>query len=255
MTLLMAWLNRLDDPTSLNFAADSLLTETAENAPRSRWPHATKIFRFFPTHDHICYCGDSLLALSAIHQIIALISCTEVLSTTGLVGSRAGAFRLNMAESVRRFPQAWGRCATILYGGFDRMLGQFKMFRLTASNAGIDCQDESLEGIRVFGSGAGAAVRQLPTDYRKARDVIQVLDNVIGSQQVPTVGGFPQMVIVTKNGSKPQAFNRVVNGRPETILYGVPIQFHSSLPRVQCRDERFRVVRSARDGTVRRATV
>jgi hypothetical protein len=63
MTLMIIWPNKVENPTSLHIATDSLLS-----AEKIRWGFASKIFRVFPTHAYIGYCGTSLVALHAIMQ-------------------------------------------------------------------------------------------------------------------------------------------------------------------------------------------
>ncbi|HCU34378.1 MAG TPA: hypothetical protein DGT21_02715 [Armatimonadetes bacterium] len=260
MTLVMAWLNKKDSPTSLNIAADSLLSDGKQT-----WQHATKIWRVHPTHDYVAYAGDSHYALTMIHEYVALLDWTTVLrgsaqrqTNTGRTLSaptgpraRARALMLNMRQVMLTFPESWGSSATLIYAGFDTRVERFHLFRL-------DLRKEEFEDVSCalaekpvcYGSGAKAAAKLLrSTCPLSTPAVIGVLNQAIAAGK-NKVGGHPQMVIVKKRGSTAQAFNRDENSRKLTVLFGVPVQFKSDLPRVQCRDASFKLVRPSSSGRI-----
>jgi len=71
MTLVVIWPHK---KTALHIASDSRLS-----SHDCEWDYGPKIFRLFPTHDHLAYCGTSALALSVISQATAVLANTNTL--------------------------------------------------------------------------------------------------------------------------------------------------------------------------------
>jgi hypothetical protein len=245
MTLVMAWLNKADDATALYIASDSRFSHGCEH-----WDYGPKIYRLGATTDHLAYCGGIWLALSVILQGTAVLGNTNNLGANdgqkpvGIAARRSALCTL-FDVPVKTFPPAWASDATLLYGGFDELTKQFRLFKLSLRNAGIQSNKVTLpkNGVACFGSGEPAAKNALKPGM-KTKDIFKVLVDVIGDKSVPDVGGTPQMVRIEK-GKKSHAIGFIldVNGTPTRTLFGLPLHFKSSMNKVEWRDKQFRLIR------------
>jgi hypothetical protein len=243
MTLVMAWLNKQEDPTSLNIASDSLLSD----GKGVDWQYASKIFRVFPTHNYIAYCGSSLLALSSILQATAVLSNSNTLGKNAdpnlATIARCRALCTFVSEAVKTFPRKWLADppeSTLLYCGFDFPTGRFQAFEVTLGLAGAKCKQITLQQeVLCFGSGKKHAQKLLGSNTSR-KEILGVLSKLIESSAAPTVGGVPQMVSIQKSTSTPIGFNWPVNGGVKSTLFGAPLHFRSDPKKINFLDRHFR---------------
>jgi len=102
--------------------------------------------------------------------------------------------------------------------------------------------DLSKERVTCFGSGAAKARARLSEIEKKSvlnsKAVIQTLVEVIDDTSVPSVGGSPQMVMLTKEADVPVGFwwrgDKAVRH-----LFGLPIKFSSKMENVKWMTEAF----------------
>jgi hypothetical protein len=247
MTLVIAWPNKQDPrSTALHIATDSLLSDDRENT----WQYGPKIFRVFPTHDYLAYCGTSTLALSAILQGTMVLANTDILGRNAeqkpiTISARVGALATLLQESARVFPNNWmNRTSTLLYCGFDHMKKSFRLFELSLAKAGIDVVGKDLrkDAPACFGSGAARA-RVLLRKFAgtpTTKEILTVLASVIEDSSVPTVGGVPQMATIWKKSSQLVGFNWEISAAPTSTLLGLPLYFQSDMMRARFLDRQFR---------------
>jgi hypothetical protein len=245
MTLLMVWTNKARDPTAINIASDSLLSGGS-----LAWPYAAKIHRLYPTREYFGYCGGSFAALSAITSSIATISCSDHLSKTDskdapTIAARIDAIHRHLHDTFAVIPKEWDRTATLLLAGFDPRKAIFSAWTIRMTETEV-CKPESVDlvskRVHCFGSGADVAetrISKLAMDDRlTTKDVVRVLIEVIDKKEVPTVGGAPQMVMLTRKKDVPVGFWwRGTDARRH--LFGLPIDFSSKMNRVKWVNEDF----------------
>lgn len=254
MTLVVIWPNKPDKPTALHVAADSLLSDSYGN----RWPYAPKIFRVYPTHAYLAYCGTSAMALSVIMQGAEVLANTDILGDDGsaknpTVDAKSSALRNHLNDSVGSFPAPWGSNATLLYCGFDHRKREFRIFRLSMSRKGVTRAEEALGQGRVFCFGSGAArANSLLKPGMSTPNILGVLKSVINDNSAQDVGGVQQMVTIKRSGSHAVGFNWRINGKNESTLFGLPLRFHGRMDKVHFLDEQFRPARYLHDARIRR---
>lgn len=246
MTLLMVWTNKPDDATAINLASDSLLSADDGKGGIISWRYATKIHRLHPTEDYFAYCGGSFVALSAISSAIAAISNSDHLSKVDeeeapTVDARVKAIHQHLTRTVPLIPREWGRTATLLLCGWDRRKERFTAWKIELTDAGVgEPLDVDLASKRVhcFGSGAASAATRLAALEKAAgittKGIVKVLVDVIEDAGQPTVGGAPQMVMLTKEQAVPVGFWwKTDAAKDERHLFGPPIQFSSKMESVK----------------------
>jgi hypothetical protein len=248
MTLVIAWPNKQQPgPTALHIAADSLLSDNRGNS----WQYGPKIFRVFPTHDYLAYCGTSTLALSAILQGTMVLANTDVLGRNVeqkpiTIRARGLALGTLLQEAARVFPKDWmNGASTLLYCGFDHLTKSFRLFELSLAQSGTDVVGKDLrkDAPLCYGSGAAKA-RVLLNRFAGApttKEILSVLVSVIEDSSVPTVGGVPQMATIWKKSSQLVGFNTEISKNPTSTLLGLPLYFQSDMTRVRFLDRQFRL--------------
>jgi hypothetical protein len=246
MTLVLAWPNKEQDPTALHIAADSLLSDRKGNS----WQYGPKLFRVFPTHDYLAYCGTSTLALSAILQGTMVLANTNILGRNVAhkpvtIRARVAALQTLFQESSRMFPEDWmNGPPTLIYCGFDRMTKSFRVFELAFARSPTNVVEKELrkDSPLLYGSGSSRArslLRKL-ADTPTTKEVLKTLVSVIEDASVPEVGGVPQMATIWKEESQLVGLNREISGEPRSTLLGLPLYFHSDMTRVRFLDQQFR---------------
>lgn len=249
MTLVLAWLEGGGSDQSVSVAADSRLSTGTEIAgkPGQQWDHATKLFRVWPSSDHVAYTGKSLLALTAIHQFIAAIGPTEAIADSDSPLSRVKALARHLGPAIKSFPAEWGKYADLLYVGYCKRTHQpmIRVIELKAGKCEVIEPEFTHETI-CLGSGALGAKQHLERCANEgaltARERIEVLRAVIDDNSAPGVGGVPQMVVVGRCGSMPQAFVGKRDDDAVGFLSGMPLCHRSPMQTVQFRDDDFAVV-------------
>jgi hypothetical protein len=242
MTLALIWPHgHKNSVTSLNIATDSRLSDTQGHT----WDHGTKVFRIYPSHHYLVYCGDSILALQAILQAIAIVNSSRTLGQADgpkcpQIGARASAVVNHLRVAFQGFPQAWAKQATLLLCGFDYRDKKFKVHQLTFDNQGFTEKPlkVAMGSYIVMGSGENAAKKRIGQLGRADfPGMLSVLQATIDDPSVKTVGGFPQMTMIRKADSKPVGFRRVIDARREYLLWGLPLRFRSTLCQLLFLDE------------------
>lgn len=260
MTLVLAWYSRPDTRDVLHVASDSLLSKSGT---RETWKHATKVFRVFPSHSYIAYCGDSLYALSAIAQGIGLLSQTEILSMEKTVlKARAKALGDHIGRVLGSFPREWGKSATLLFCGRDPCLGGIHAAKIELTEGHAIVTDAFPEHARyiALGSGATCAIGKMPqVSTAHSRDIFATLTATISASTVPDVGGCPQAATLwcrsdgsRRHGSCACGFNWDIDGRYESTVFGMPLRFASKMSPVVWRTHVFTRGRYLRQATIRR---
>ncbi len=260
MTLVLAWYSKPNSRSVLHLATDSLLSQSGS---LHVWPHATKIFRVYPSHSYIAYSGDSHFALSAIAEGIGVLSLTDVLrSETTALKARARALGFHMSKIFAKFPKAWGRSATLLFCGHDPHHGGIHAQRIDLEGGRYEVSDALPDGNRyvALGSGASFVLPKIPrSSDAHSRDIFKVLVDVMRAPSPRDVGGSPQAVaLFTRrlqphvSGSQVSGFNWRVDDRYESTLFGVPLHFASDMSPVLFRTESFARTRYLRAARLRR---
>jgi hypothetical protein len=244
MTLLLAWLNREDNPTGLHLASDSLLS-----AGKESWQYAPKITRVHTLHEYIGYCGSSLPGMACILQSNAVLAASNVLSQGGSAKSptldaRAKALVLLLDDIIPTFPPSWlASGATLLYCGFDVRKAKFRLFEISLALSGVSIEERELgqQTVLCYGSGQAKARSILATlklkNALKTDDILHVLKAVIEDPKVPSVGGAPQMVTIGKRRSQMVGFNWEVGGSTKSTLLGIPLRFRSNMGKIRFLDQ------------------
>jgi hypothetical protein len=258
MTLVLAWYSNSNSRDVLHVSSDSLLTHAGTT---NTWAHATKLFRVYPSHSYIAYCGSSLYGLSAVAQGIGLLSHTNVLhreNTT--LKARARALGTHMQAVFATFPPAWGNEATLLFCGHDPCLGGIHAYKLEFKAGSCRVENALPDGSRhiALGSGAAFANRALPGKVH-SRAIFSVLMDAIRCPAEASVGGYPQAATLfcfradkSRFASTTSGFNCEVGTRYESTLFGVPLQFASSMSKVIFRTQQYTRDRYLRQATIRR---
>jgi len=254
MTLVMIWPNKMDNPTGLHIASDSLLSDNL-----GKWPYATKIFRLYPTHEHLAYSGTSAMALAAIMQGTAVLAQTNILSRDtserdATMTGRSSALRTLLNDAIKVYPNKWIISpTTLLYCGYDRHRRKFRLFRLSLDSAGVQVKEENLKKDRVscFGSGESKA-RSLLEQAHTTEEILGVLKSVMEEKSIDTVGGVPQMVTIRRRGSHAVGFNWKIDELTQSTLFGLPLHFRSSMEKVKFLDDKFKPAKYLNNPRVRR---
>jgi hypothetical protein len=262
MTLVLAWLNRDDNPTALHLASDSLLSDRDGR----QWSHGPKINRIHSLHEFIGYCGPSVTAMAAILQCNAILAATNMLGkagsrSTATPDARVRALVPLLDPVMRSFPEAWlggNDLPTLLYCGFDPRRSKFRLFEINVGGD-VPYQERQLGKDQVLCYGSGAArAKELLADLRLAkktlatRDVLGILKSVIEDRSIPSVGGPPQMVTIMKRSSQPVGFNWKIAGHTESTLLGLTLQFRSSMEKVRFIDQELRKSSYLHNSKIRR---
>jgi len=187
-----------------------------------------------------------------------LLSHTNLLGReTTTLKARALALGRHMQAVFGTFPAAWGNEATLLFCGHDPFLGGVHAYTLEFSGGKCAVNDALPDGTRhvALGSGARFARRAMP-GRSHSRDIFAVLMEAIRSSSEAAVGGVPQAATLycprnasSHFGSAVSGFNCEIGGRHESTLFGVPLQFASSMSAVVFRTTAFsrdRYLRAAR---------
>lgn len=262
MTLVIAWPNREGNPTALHIAADSLLS----GDPGITWQFAPKINRVHLLHEFTGFCGTSNLTMAAILQCTSVLAAADVLSRGGssleaTLHARVKALVPFLDNAVRSFPKDWLATGTntLLYCGFDHRSAKFRLFEIDLSRSGASFKEKVLSKQHVvcYGSGADRARSlladlKLGNDNLSTSDVLNVLKTVIEDRSIPSVGGAPQMVTITKRSSRLVGFNWQVAGKLESTLLGLPLQFRSTMKKIDFLDQDFRKSSYLHDTHIRR---
>ena len=250
MTLVLAWPNREESPTALHLATDSLLSDTSG----AQWQYAPKINRVHLLHEFTGFCGTSNLAMAAILQCTSVLAAANVLGRGGspreaTLDARVRALVPLLDNAICTFPKAWlGRgVTTLLYCGFDHRKAQFRLFEIALSTSGASYKEKALSKQHVVCYGSGAAkARALLADFKLANktlattDILNVLKTVIEDRSIPSVGGAPQMIAITKHSSRLVGFNWEIAGKSESTLLGLPLRIRSSMANIKFLDNQFR---------------
>lgn len=222
-----------------------------------------RVFRVYPSHSYIAYCGDSHYALSAIAQGIGLLAQTEqlVIERTSLE-ARAMALGSHIGTVLKTFPLAWGKSATLLFCGIDPCFGDVRAVKIELVEGNATVTDAIPEGDRyvALGSGASFASKKLSQrDTSHSRRIFGVLTATIAETTVPSVGGCPQAVTLwrrsgkaPRHGSSVCGFNWELGGEYESTVFGMPIRFASRMSSVIWRTHVFTRGRYLCQCTVRR---
>ena len=109
-----------------------------------------------------------------------------------------------------------------------------------------------------YGSGADRASSlladlKLGNKNLSTSDILNVLKTVIEDRSIPSVGGAPQMVTITKRSSRLVGLTWQVAGKLESTLLGLPLQFRSSMKKIDFLDQDFRKSSYLHDTHIRRA--
>jgi hypothetical protein len=255
MTLVMIWFNKPKDPTALHIAADSLLTFDQH----SKWPYAPKIFRVYPTHAHIAYCGSAAMGLSALAQATAILGNTNVLGedqhpSSPSITARSRALENVFGESSKGFPAKWFVPTELLYCAYNRHMSRFDLFKISLKRNGARLTKQDTphkDRVFCFGSGASKA-RALLGPQMSMKEILGVLKAVIDEPAEKEVGGIPQMVTLERTKSQAVGFNWTVGGKTESTLCALPLHFQSSMSKVRFLDEKFRLSAYQNDPSIRR---
>lgn len=244
MTLLMVWTNKKNDASAINIASDSRLS-----SGKVSWDHGTKIQRLHPTSTWFGYCGDSFVGLSAIASATAAISNSDHLrklsgAEEATVAARVGAIQIHLANVFKQLPKVWRRPATLIWADHDHRKGHFSAFTIAISSGGVSKATEldlTAKRVHAFGSGAGAAHGKLNALEKKGElktaTIVKALVEVIDSSDA-TVGGAPQMVMLTATKQTPIGFWWPTdNGKRH--LFGMPIEFSSKMESVTWKTRNF----------------
>jgi hypothetical protein len=192
--------------------------------------------------------------MAAILQCTSVLAAADVLSRGGssreaTLDARIKALVPFLDNAVRTFPKGWlaEGTNTLLYCGFDHRRAKFRLFEIDLSRSGTSVTEKVLSKQHVVCYGAGAdRARSLLADLKLANktlstsDVLNVLKTVIEDKSIPSVGGAPQMVTITKRSSRLVGFNWEVAGKLESTLLGLPLQFRSSMKKINFLDQEFR---------------
>lgn len=254
MTLLMVWTNKPEKPTCLYIASDSKLSGDAE------WEYATKIFRLYPTHEYVGYCGWSLPALAFIHQGTALLYHTDILSKSGnsataSIQGRVKALILNLQQAFSSFPEKWMQTgATVIYGGYDHRLKRFRVFTIGLQQATWAETELDLAAKRVYCFGSeearGDVLVRAAGQPIGTTEILNILKLVIADSTRKTVGGPPQMVQILSDKSWPIGFQWAVGGCKQNVLFGVPVQFRRDLSAVKFLSEEFQEIKKPQSARI-----
>ncbi|MDC0740894.1 hypothetical protein [Polyangium mundeleinium] len=249
MTLLMVWTNKPNDPTAINIASDSLLSADDGKGGQISWQYATKIHRLHPTREYFGYCGDSFVALSAIASAVATISNSDHLHKVDekeapTVDARAMAIHEHLRHTFPLIPTAWRRPATLLLAGWDSRKECFSVWRLELSDKDVAAPvaiDLTSKRVHCFGSGAASAKSRLSELEKKGvvntQGIVKALHDVILDGKETSVGGAPQMVMLTKESDVPVGFWWSSDGGKGTRhLFGLPIHLSSKMENVSWRE-------------------
>jgi hypothetical protein len=250
MTLVLAWPNREENPTALHIATDSLLSDELGN----RWQYVPKINRVHLLHEFTGFCGTSNLVMAAILQCTSVLAAADVLGSGGssreaTLDARIRALVPFLDNAIRTFPKDWlaKGTNTLLYCGVDHRKVQFRLFEIDLSKSGASFKEKALSKQHVVCYGTGAVeARSLLAGLKLANttlstsDVLNVLKTVIEDKSIPSVGGAPQMVTITKRSSRLVGFNWEVAGKLESTLLGLPLHFRSSMTKIKFLDQQFR---------------
>lgn len=244
MTLLMVWTNKKNDASAINIASDSRLSAGA-----THWDYGTKIHRLHPTSTWFGYCGNSFVGLSAIASATAAISNSDHLKKlSGVdkpsVEARVGAIRIHLTEVLAQLPKLWRNPATLILADHDHRRACFSAFTIQIDKSGIAEEvpiDLTSKRVHTFGT-TSEANKKLATLEKKdelttktiVRTLVEVIDGPTAS-----VGGPPQMVMLTKTRQMPIGFWWPESDARKRFLFGVPISFASRLNSVTWKTREF----------------
>jgi hypothetical protein len=272
MTLAIAWLNKSDNPTSLNLATDSLLssrpTGQSGSSPSQeliKWPYAPKIFRVGTLDEYIAYCGDSAMALNLISQSIMLLGSTTNLCRGGTptdpqVEARVKALNTHLSESAKAYPGEWAKEVEFMYAAADAREGSFKVFSMKMES-GKDLVVEELPISQTryccIGCAAEGTRKRLKNKMEEpgilaSRAYFETLVEVIDDELHKAVGGPPQMVTIQKGASQVVGVNWEVDGRLHSTAFGIPLHFKSRLEGMRFFDRHYHGAEYTESCTVRR---
>lgn len=245
MTLIAAWTNKQDHPTSLMLGTDSRLS-----SPGHHWDRATKIIRLYPTHYYLAYCGDALGTLCAIQQTAVLFATSHVLlkdpstSSPCALATCASIISKHLESNMRAFPVSWGGTGSIFCFGYCRRLSLFELHEISlpiASNPPPPTtylfQDQRFHA---FGSGA-RDFKSRANATGSSADLAKTFNQVVSSGAVPTVGGPPQFVSIGIGRSRLIGINwpNPAGGAALSTVLGQELNSRNSLDHVDFRDMDF----------------
>ena len=243
MTLVAVWSETPDEHVYV--ATDSRLSDVSGSG--AYWDRASKIFQVAGFPEVVAYCGKTEPLLVAISQTAQCLRYADVLGNAGSnqtpqLLARVSAACIHLDEAIANYPKGWmGEGGSMFFAGYDHRLKYPRVFRVKVTSKGVvgkagtkQFKHEEIsfrDGPRFFGSGDTTA----KTYLARGKTAFDCLKSAILGKRVKSVGGVPQVVRIDVDGVKPVGV--VWDGEP--YLFGMQLQYHSKMARVEWRDKSF----------------